>query len=227
LKYTWLLFDADDTLFDFSKAEANALKLTLEQSGLSFQPEYTERYAHFNQQVWQEFEQNLITTQELRVKRFQLFFDSQQLVPGIDLASVSRLYLHNLSLGTALLEDANEVVHSLKTRYRLALVTNGLKDVQRPRLNGSTLRDCFEQVFISDEMGAAKPTRAYFDAVFSALAQPAREGVLIIGDSLSSDMKGGIDNGIDTCWYNPKRKNTDLPITYQISRLRELIELLV
>ena len=224
MRYSWLLFDADDTLFDFAKAEANALKWTLDQSGLPFLPEYVHQYARCNQQVWQEFERGLVTSTELRVKRFRLFFDKAGL--SADTAAASQLYLRNLAFGTDLQEAADEVVHGLKNTFHLALVTNGLKDVQRPRLERSSLRDCFEHVFISEEIGAAKPAPAFFEAAFSALGQPARESVLIIGDSLSSDMKGGLDYGIDTCWYNPQGKSTSLPVTYQIKRLAELEELL-
>jgi 2-haloacid dehalogenase len=224
LKYTWLLFDADDTLFDFPRAEANALQWTLEQSGLPFRPEFTSLYARFNQQVWQQFERGEVTSLELRVKRFRLFFDAAQL--NGDPQTVSPLYLQNLSLGTDLLDGAEKVVRTLKADYHLALVTNGLKDVQRPRLESSNLRDCFEKVIISEEVGVAKPSRGYFDAVFCEIGQPPKESVLIIGDSLTSDMKGGLDYGLDTCWYNPKGKTSELPVTYQIMHLTELLSLL-
>lgn len=224
MKYTWLLFDADDTLFDFPRASANALKWTLEQSGLSFEPHFTDLYWRFNQQVWQEFERGEITSQELRVKRFHLFFDETRL--NGDPHTVSPLYVRNLALGAELFEDAEEVVRALKERYHLALVTNGMKEVQRPRLEASVLRDSFEKVFISGEIGAAKPSRAYFDIVFQDIGQPPKESVLIIGDSLSADMRGGLDYGIDTCWYNPEGKTSDLALTYQIARLKELISLL-
>jgi 2-haloacid dehalogenase len=223
-KYTWLLFDADDTLFDFPKAEANALKWTLEQAGLPFQPEFFSLYAQANQRVWKEFERGEVTSQELRVKRFRLFFDEARL--SADPETVSPLYLRNLALGADLLPGAEKVIHTLKDRFHLALVTNGLMDVQRPRLERSVLRGAFEQIFISEEMGAAKPSRAYFDAVFQALGQPARETVLIIGDSLTSDMQGGVDYGLPTCWYNPTGKTTTLPVTYQITQLEELLPLL-
>jgi 2-haloacid dehalogenase len=224
LKYTWLLFDADDTLFDFPKAEANALKWTLEQAGLPFQPEFVSLYARFNQQVWREFERGEVTSQELRVKRFSLFLDEVHL--NSDPQKVSPLYLRNLARGADLLDGALEVVSALKGRYHLALVTNGLKDVQRPRLGNSALANSFERVFISEELGAVKPTREYFDIVFENIGQPLKNKVLIIGDSLTSDMRGGVDYGIHTCWYNPTGKTTDLPVTYQISQLQELIGLL-
>jgi 2-haloacid dehalogenase len=220
LKYIWLLFDADDTLFDFPRAEANALKWTLEQSGLPFQSGFVNLYSRFNQQVWREFERGEVTSQELRVKRFRLFFDETHL--NGDPQTVSPLYLRNMALGTGLLPGAEEVVRALKADYHLALVTNGLKEVQRPRLESSALRDCFERVFISEEIGAAKPARAYFDAVFTALGNPPKDSVLIIGDSLTSDMKGGVEYGIDTCWYNPAGKTTKLPVTYEIKNLQAL-----
>jgi 2-haloacid dehalogenase len=224
MKYTWLLFDADDTLFDYPKAESNALQWTLEQIGLAFKQEYFGLYARFNQQVWREFERGEVTSLELRVKRFRLFF--QHLGLEADPQAVSPLYLRNLALGTDLLPGANEVVHALKGRYHLALVTNGLQDVQRPRLARSTLHDCFEKVFISEEVGAAKPAPEYFEAVFREIGQPPKASILLIGDSLTSDMRGGVDYGLDTCWYNPDGKTTDLPVTYQIIQLQELIKLL-
>jgi YjjG family noncanonical pyrimidine nucleotidase len=224
LKYTWLLFDADDTLFDFPKAEANALKWTLEQAGLTFQPEYFGLYSRFNQQVWGEFERGEVTSTELRIKRFRLFFDETRL--NADPQTVSPLYLRNLALGTDLLPGAEEVIRTLQGLYHLGLVTNGLKDVQRPRLENSALHDCFEKVFISEEVGAAKPSREYFDAVFHGIGQPPKKSVLLIGDSLTSDMRGGVDYGIDTCWYNPKGKTTELPVTYQISQLKGLLSIL-
>ncbi len=224
MKYTWLLFDADDTLFDFPQAEANALRWALEQSNLPFRAEFFEIYSRYNQQVWKEFERGEVTALDLRVKRFRLFFNEAGIAS--DPQAISPLYLQNLALGTDLLPGAEEIIRAMLGRCRLALVTNGLKDVQRPRLERSALRGSFEQVFISEEVGAAKPSRAYFEAVFRGLGQPPKETVLLIGDSLTSDMRGGLEYGIDTCWYNPLGKTTDLPVTYQISRLVELFDLL-
>jgi len=220
VKYTWLLFDADDTLFDFPRAEANALRWTLEQSGLPCDPACFEVYARCNLQVWKEFERGEVTSQELRVKRFRLFFDEVGLAG--DPQTVSPLYLRNLALGSDLLPGAEAVIRAVQGRYHLALVTNGLQDVQRPRLARSALRDSFEHVFISEEVGAAKPSRAYFDAVFDGIGHPPKASVLLIGDSLTSDMRGGLAYGLDTCWYNPAGKTTDLPVTYQIKKLEEL-----
>jgi 2-haloacid dehalogenase len=224
LKYTWLLFDADDTLFDFPRAEANALKWTLEQAGLPYQPTDLPFYSKFNQQVWQEFERGEVTSLELRVKRFRLFLDKTQL--NADPEALSALYLRNLALGTDLLPGAEDLIRVLVGRFHLALVTNGIKEVQHSRLERSVLKNCFEHIFISEEVGAAKPSAAYFDAVFAGLGQPPKASALIIGDSLTSDIQGGLNYGLDTCWYNPKSKTTDLPVTYQIAHLEELLPLL-
>lgn len=222
--YTWLLFDADDTLFDFPKAEANALRWTLEAFGLPFAPEHFTIYARCNKQVWMEFERGEVTAQELRTKRFRLFFDETGLAG--DPAVFSPVYLQNLALGGDLLPGAEEVIAALKERYRLALVTNGLKDVQRPRLANSPLKNSFERLFISEELGAAKPAKAYFDAVFAGIGHPPKDRVLIIGDSPTSDMQGGLDYGIHTCWYNPQGQSTEMAITYQVRELRELLGML-
>lgn len=225
MKYNTLLFDADDTLFDFRKSEAAALRQTLAALKIPFQPEYDPLYAACNQQVWQEFERGEVTSAELRVKRFRLFFE--KIGQKHDPQAASPVYLQNLALGAYLLPGAETLISMLKPLCRLALVTNGIAQVQRSRLARSPLADCFTGgVYISEEIGAAKPAPAYFDAVFSAIGNPPRAGVLLIGDSLSSDMRGGLDYGIDTCWYNPRGAPASLPVTHQIRRLEELPALL-
>ena len=159
-----------------------------------------------------------------RTKRFRLLFDEIGL--RLDPQAFSPIYLRNLSLGSNLLEGAKEVLTVLRTRYSLALVTNGLAEVQRPRLERSAIRDCFEHVFISEEIGAAKPEKAFFDAVFQAIGNPPENEVMIVGDSLAADMQGGLNYGMATCWYNPRLIATQLPVTYQIAELRELLNFL-
>jgi len=145
---------------------------------------------------------------------------------SLDPQKFSPLYLKNLARGSDLFDRVYEVLQTLSERYHIALVTNGLPDVQRPRLERSAIHALIEKVFISEEIGVAKPDPAFFDFVFQAIGSPDKNEVLIIGDSLTSDMQGGIHYGIDTCWYNPGKKTTDLPVTYQIQNLQELIPLL-
>ena len=224
MPYTWLLFDADDTLFDYAKAEASALQGTFEELSMAFEPEFLDIYKRYNQQVWQEFERGETTSQELRLKRFRLLFE--EIHAPLDPQDFSPRYLENLSHGSSLLEGAARVLENLSGHYHLALVTNGLSDVQRPRLECSAIRPFIEKIFISEEIGVAKPEAGFFEAVFRDIGHPAKSQVLIIGDSLSSDMQGGLNYEIDTCWFNPDGKTTELPVTYEIKALGQLLDIL-
>jgi HAD superfamily hydrolase (TIGR01549 family) len=169
--YTWLLFDADRTLFDYDRAEGTALEHAFGQLGVAFEPACLDLYREINMRVWRQFENGQITAEQLRLRRFELLFEalSQPLAP----AEFSRIYLRHLARGSHLIDGASEVVPALCAKYRLALITNGLRDVQRPRLAGSAIRDCFAEVIISEEIGAAKPDPAIFDAAFAAARPPA------------------------------------------------------
>lgn len=224
MKYLWLLFDADDTLFDYPKAEAKALQGTFGQLGLSYRSDYLPIYHKYNQQVWREFEQSLLTTLELRTKRFRLLFTEIGIVSDPQL--FSPLYLKNLARRSDLFDGVAKTLQTLSKCHHIGLVTNGLADVQRPRLENSPIYTLIEKVFISEEIGAAKPDKAYFDIVFQGIGNPNKSEVLIVGDSLTSDMLGGIQYGLDTCWVNPSKKTTDLPVTYQIQTIPDLIPLL-
>lgn len=224
MTYQWLLFDADDTLFDYPKAEAAALHATFEQFGQPFLPEHLAHYQVINQRVWSEFEHGEVTSLELRTKRFRLLFE--EFHSPLSAEAFSQQYLANLAIASHLLPDALDVVRSLAANHHLALVTNGLKDVQRPRLERSAIRPFIEKIFISEEIGTAKPDPAFFEAVFQEIGSPPKHRVLIIGDSLTSDMQGGVVYGIDTCWVNPSGKTTGSPVTYVISSLKQLLDIL-
>ncbi len=234
--YRWLLFDADGTLFDYDRAEAKALEATFQNFGLPFSDEHSRAYQKINHQVWVDFENGQITSEALRVVRFERLFETLRLEGkgsdahdwAINALEFSSRYLQNLSQASDLMEGAEKIILALKKHYRLGLITNGLKDVQRPRLARSAIADCFEVVAISEEIGAAKPDPRYFDAVFGLIGQPPRQTVLVIGDSLTSDIQGGLNYGLDTCWYNPAGKagNPRPPVKFEIKHLEELIALL-
>ena len=224
MAYTWLLFDADDTLFDYPLAEGKALRSTFEHFGQVYRSEYLRIYQIFNRQVWAEFERGETTAPELRLKRFRLLFNEIDI--PLDPADFSQRYLENLSQASDPFPDTTNVLNALSGRYHIALVTNGLKEVQRSRLERSAIRPFIEKIFISEELGAAKPHAGFFEAVFQEIGQPSKKEVLIIGDSLSSDIQGGIAYGIDTCWFNPAGKATDLLVTYTIKNLGQLLEIL-
>ena len=222
--YIWLLFDADDTLFDYPLAEGKALRSTFEHFGQVYRSEFLRIYQVFNRQVWAEFERGETTAAELRLKRFRLLFDEIGL--PLDPSDFSQRYLENLAQASDLFPGTTGLLQALSGRYHIALVTNGLKEVQHSRLEHSAIRPFIEKFFISEEMGVAKPYAGFFEAVFREIGHPAKAEVLIIGDSLTSDMQGGINYGIDTCWFNPAGKTTTLPVTYTIKTLGQLLEIL-
>ena len=225
-KYKWLLFDADGTLFDYDKAEAKALQQSIEQIGYQYHRKYLAQYRQVNKQVWDEFEQGKLAQDVLKVKRFELFFEGMKIDSQPE--QFSQRYLGNLAQGDDLIEGAEETLKALSTRYRLAIITNGLKEVQRSRLEKSKIRGYIEEIIISDEIGVAKPEAEIFEVAFAAMGNPRKEETLMIGDSLKTDIAGGYNYGIDTCWYNPQKQEREkgLRVTYEISKLAELRDLL-
>ena len=229
LPYDWLLFDADGTLFDYDLAEESALESTFRALSLPFTPAYRQVYREINHQVWLDFEQGRITAEALRTRRFELLFKATSL--AADPQQFSVRYLAHLARQAQLVEGAEAVVKALAGRFHLAIITNGLMDVQRPRLALSPIAPFLDEVAISEEIGAAKPDPAYFEAVFARISArfspPRKERVLVIGDSLSSDIQGGLKFGLATCWFNPSGKPAQDGIRpdYEIQRLEELINL--
>ncbi|MGC9332726.1 MAG: YjjG family noncanonical pyrimidine nucleotidase [Anaerolineae bacterium] len=225
MRYEWILFDADGTLFDYDRAEASALARTFEQSGLPLRPGAAEAYRRINAGIWRQFEQGQIDQQRLRARRFELLFEELGLKH--DAEAFSARYLENLAHGIDLLDGAERVLQALDGRVGLALITNGLHEVQRPRLARSTIGHYFSEVIISEEVGAAKPDARIFDVALESMGSPPRDKVLIVGDSLSSDIQGGSDYGLGTCWYNPGRspRPDGLRIDYEITDLEQLLSL--
>lgn len=224
-KYKWYLFDADGTLFDYDGAEATALKRTFEEFELGYGPTFAQTYRRINAEIWSEFEQGRISQSRLRTRRFELLFESLQVECNPE--TFSTTYLRNLAEGSELIEGAEEVVRTLRDQATLMIITNGLADVQRPRFASSTIGDCFVDLVISEEVGEAKPGQKIFDVAFEKMHYPKKEEVLIVGDSLTSDIQGGNNYGIDTCWFNPGQKPSDgtVKATYQIADLHELLSL--
>lgn len=222
LKYRWILFDADGTLFDFHRAAHQALIESCQQVLDRFEPEFEPIYEQINLAIWREFEAGQITAERLRTKRFELFLAALELTA--DPAEFSRVYLGRLSGHADLIAGAEDLIRHLAPRVGLAIITNGLQEVQRPRFARATIGQFFSEIIISEEVGAAKPDPAIFSETFRRLGNPERTEVLIVGDSLTSDIRGGNNFGLDTCWYNPqgRPREHDVAITYEISHLSEL-----
>ncbi|MBI9044087.1 MAG: YjjG family noncanonical pyrimidine nucleotidase [Anaerolineaceae bacterium] len=226
MKYQWLLFDADGTLFDFDKAETSALQNTFKDYEIIFKPEYHDRYHQISIEAWQDFEAGKLDSKTMRYIRYERLFKEFNI--NLDALTFGNQYLKNLGQQGDLCPGVPETIHALHSKYRMAIITNGLADVQRSRFAKFDLLDRFEEIFISEEMGVQKPDPAYFDQVFKAIGNPPKDKALIIGDSLSSDMQGGKNYGVDTCWVNPQGKSADpdLNIRFEIMELKKLLELL-
>ena len=226
-RYQWLLFDADGTLFDFERAEGQALEQAFGQIGVTFNPGYLATYQRINLALWQAVERGEIQPIVVKLKRFQLLLEAIGIASSA--VDLSANYLECLAACSELIEDASEVVQALHGKYRIAILTNGLQVVQRGRLARSVIRDHIADMIISEEIGHAKPAKEFFDIALSRLGNPSKRDVLMIGDGWNSDILGAVNYGIDACWYNPAKKPrpTNLEITREIASLRELVEWLI
>lgn len=227
MKYEIIIFDADETLFDFKKSEREAFKNTM----LQFNIEYDENhhlkiYKDINTAIWKEFEDGLITQKELKVERFKRLSD--KLNAGFDEVEFAKTYMKHLSYGSFLYDDTVDLVENLHKDYKLSIITNGLTDVQENRIRKSTIAKYFKDIVISEEVGTSKPDPKIFELALKNIEHTDKNKVLMVGDSLSSDIQGGINFGIDTCWFNPNKiiNKTDLKPTYEITNLIELKDIL-
>ena len=226
-RYELILFDLDGTLFDYNRAEEYALKKSLEHFNIdcSFNS-CLEEYRKTNRDIWQEFEKGMIELEELKLKRFSILFDILNIKQKVE--EFSEKYLYFISKTSFITEGAEEIVSYLCADYKLALASNGIYSVQYERLKRSSLSPYFDIFVVSEEIGFAKPAPDFFNCVFKKAGHNDKNTALIVGDSLSSDIKGGFDFGIDTCWFNPGKvaKERDISPTYEIEKLSEVKDII-
>lgn len=225
--YQYLLFDADDTLLDFKASEQEALQKLFQSLDITLTEQLKEHYHTINHSLWAAFERGEITKDEILNTRFRRLFEEENIQikrPGLE-----KEYQDLLASSHLLIPGAIELLNSLEDKFELYIVSNGVATTQYNRLKASGLYPYFNQVFISEETGYQKPQKEFFDYVFSRIPGFIPSKALIIGDNLASDIQGGINASIDTCWYNPKQlvKTKDLPITYTISSFDELMQILL
>ncbi len=223
MRYTTLLMDADDTIFDFPKCERMALKLALESEGLRFDDEICSSFSRINSALWKQFEMHLITRGDLRISRFRQLIEKCFEGMG-DSRLLADRYVECLSGQAIYIDGAEEALKELSGLFEIHIITNGLKKVQRNRLAISGLEKYVRKVFISDEMDVQKPDREFFEIALGELDERDRSRILVVGDSLTSDMQGGRNAGLDTCIYDPRDRIT-MPhplCDYKIHRLSEL-----
>ena len=221
----FLFLDLDDTILDFHRAERIALSKTIRDFGVEPTEEVLTLYHGINKWHWEQLELGTLTREEVLVNRFGVLFE--KLGKAVDAPKCARAYEHNLSIGHYFLPGAEEAVDALSKKYRLFLASNGTASVQKGRMTSANLYRFFETVFVSQEIGHNKPSKAYFDACFASIPGFDKDKAMIVGDSLSSDIRGGINAGIKTVWVNPDHKDCgDVKPDYEIEYLHQLEALL-
>ena len=221
----FLFLDLDDTILDFHKAERIAISKTIREFGVEPDEEILSLYHRINKWHWEQLELGILTREEVLVNRFGVLF--AKLGKTVDAARCARIYEKNLSTGHYFLPGAEEAVDALSQKYRLFLASNGTASVQKGRMTSANLYRFFETVFVSQEIGHNKPSKAYFDACFARIPGFDKEKAMMVGDSLSSDIRGGINAGLKTVWVNPGHLPCgDIQPDFEIESLSQLEELL-
>lgn len=223
----YVLLDVDDTILDFGKTEAAAIKKTFERIGIPATDEVIARYSAINNEQWSALERGELTRAQVLVRRFDILFNELGII-GVPSEMAQASYEYLLGIGHYFVDGAQEMLEALKGKYKLYIISNGTAGVQDSRLKSAGIEPYFEDIFISERIGADKPSKKFFDAVASRIEGFERDKAIVVGDRLSSDILGGINAGIRTCWFNPKRQpaRADIRADHEIHALSELPELL-
>lgn len=226
MKYKVLLFDIDDTLLDFDKAETLSIIECFEKYNISYNDDVVKHYKEINLSYWKEFEKGNTTIPKLMVDRFKklLSIYKKEL---IDKASeFNEYYLSRLNMKSDIIPGADIVIRKLLKDFIIIPASNGVGDTQVERVESSRLKGLFSKYYISGYIGYQKPSVEFFDYIFKDLKDVDKSEILMIGDSLTSDIKGGINAGIDTCWFNYRNhERGSVKPTYEINSLEELFDI--
>lgn len=222
----FLFLDLDDTILDFHKAERLALGKTFRSFGLEPTEEVMARYSLINKAHWERLERKELTREEVLVGRFAVLFGEYGI--AVDPTLCARTYEDNLSIGHYFLPGAEEALERLSKKYKLYLASNGTAKVQAGRLASANISHYFQEVFVSQEIGANKPDILYFQRCFERIPGFDAKKAMMVGDSLTSDILGGIQAGMATCWVNPTGKShpENIEPDYEIKALSQLEALL-
>jgi YjjG family noncanonical pyrimidine nucleotidase len=223
MRYETILLDLDHTLFDSDTSEQTAFAQALLTAGVVEPMRHFMAYQAINLKLWAAVERGEVLQQQVRTQRFERLLAQENI--DADPLQLADDFVAGLGANGSLYEGAREVLECLSRQASLALVTNGLGEVQRARVDRLGIGEHFDAIIISAEVGAAKPGTEIFDIVFEALDFPTKESALMVGDSLSSDMQGGANYGIATCWYNPNGQSVQRSdqVAHEISDLTELL----
>lgn len=227
-RYKIIFWDLDQTLLNFDRSMEYAIRAVFGQYGLPINDAIVAKYDAINRSYWHRLELGEVTKDELKTGRFRMLFEEL----GIRHVSPEELaadYQRELGSVFFYMDGAKELVTKLRDMgYRQYVVTNGVNTTQANKMKLSGLDRIMDGVFVSELMGYPKPMKEYFDACFAALPDVKREECILVGDSLTSDMRGANNAGIGACWFNPEKKNRDVNvrIDYEISRLEEVLRIL-
>ena len=227
-KYEILLFDLDGTLIDFSVDQKFAFKEALEKIGYEYTDDILEQYKEINRIVWNKLEKGEIkTVADLFEERCKMFFEIYNINEST--CKFNNLLDEGMQKSGTTFKETKEILEKLSKMYKLAIITNGPKSQQYSRLENAKISEYFSYVFVSEEIGYNKPNIKFFEYMFEKIEEKDKTKMLVIGDSLTSDIQGGINAGIDTCWCNWKKKEnkTTIKPNYEINKLEELLSMLV
>ena len=238
MSYKLVLIDLDDTLFDYPKTEKAAFRNTFEELGFFVESELgnakkeeiyeklKDRYKDVNLQLWKDLEKGAVDKDRLKVVRFEKIIEEFDL--KYNPYEMSELYLKKLGEGIFPFEATEKLCEYLHSKYKVGIVTNGIKEVQHSRIENSTIAKYIDKIIISDEVGVNKPDKRIFEYAMNYFEIMDKSEVIMIGDSLGADIKGGQNAGIDTCWVNLRNNVNDTGIVpkYEVRKLEELFEIL-
>ncbi len=222
-KYENILFDLDMTLLDFNTCEYNALKKTFFSYGVEIDGEKHKTYAQINDKLWKRLERGEIVKKDLGPMRFKMFLD--YLGMNEEPSVIDKEYKDNLSLEAVLMEKVKETCEKLSKDYNLYVITNGTDYIQKSRMKLSGLNPFFKGMITSDEAGFPKPQKEFFDFFFNK-TKADKSSCLIVGDSLTSDILGGVNYGIDTCLISDNKPSGEIQPDYYVKSIELLINLL-
>ena len=220
--YDWILFDADETLFHFD-AYAGLHKM-FNSFGVDFTRQDFEAYQTVNKPLWTAYQNGTITARQVQLQRFDTWANKLQVTPQ----ALNSAFLAAMGEICAPIAGAVNLLESLKGKVKLGIITNGFTELQQIRLDRTGFKLYFDILVISEEVGVAKPHPDIFDHALALMGNPQRERVLMVGDTAESDILGGMNAGLDTCWLNMGNKSlpTGITPTYQVTSLAELEQLL-
>lgn len=227
MKYKYILCDADDTLLDFAAAERQAFSDATAVFGIPDSDGLYARYHEINDSHWKKLELGLTTRERLKVERFSELFAETGILP-VDVAEAfSACYLDMISKQDQLLPYAEDTLSELYGKYKIYIVTNGTAQAQHGRLDRSPIMKYVSGLFISEEIGAAKPSRAFFDRVLDEVGDTELSAYLVVGDSPTSDIKGAVDYGMDSCLVLGDREYEDFSQTYTVKNISKILDFLL